>query len=290
MNSVTSMDGTRVGFAQLGDGPGVVLVQGAMGTAANYLELSRFLSRSFTVYVPDRRGRGMSPREYSPDHSIQRDVEDLHCLLSHTGAQFVFGLSSGAVIALEASRTLSQIRKVALYEPPFQPNGMPKEMIARFNLEVSEGRPSAALVTAMTLVRLGPPWLRALPRPLLQLFVARSLVKESRNQDMERYAPLRELLAAMRYDFNIVAAMADSIGAFRHVEAQVLLLGGSRSPRYLKEALASLEHVLPQAHRIAFEGLDHSAPWNRDRGGDPQRIAGALLEFFGAQQGAPFNQ
>jgi pimeloyl-ACP methyl ester carboxylesterase len=284
LNSVISKDGTRIGYDQVGEGPGVVLVQGAMGTAANYRELARGLSRNLTVYVPDRRGRGMSPREYSADHNIQRDVEDLDCLLSHTGAQFVFGLSSGAVIALEASRTLPRIRKVALYEPPFQQNGMSGEMIARFNLEVSSGRLSAALVTAMTLVRLGPLWLRAVPRQFLQLLVARSLVREGRIQGPERYAPMSELLPAMRYDFNIVGAMAASIGAFSHVEAQVLLLGGSNSPKYLKAALDSLEHILPHAHRTELKGLDHSAPWNCDRGGQPLRISEALFEFFKTEQ------
>jgi pimeloyl-ACP methyl ester carboxylesterase len=284
LNSVISKDGTRVGYEQVGQGPGIVLVQGAMGTAANYRELARRLSQNFTVFVPDRRGRGMSPREYRPDHSIERDVEDLDCLLSHTGAQFVFGLSSGAVIALEAARTLPRIRKVALYEPPFQQHGMSAEMIARFNLEVSEGRLSAALVTAMTLVRLGPPWLRAVPRCLVQLFIARSFVKEERIQVAQGYAPMSELLPAMRYDFNIVGAMAGPLGAFRQVEAQVLLLGGRKSPAYLKEALNSLQDILPHVRRTEFKGLDHSAPWNCDRGGDPPPIAAALLEFFGAEQ------
>ena len=269
-------------MTQVGEGPGVVLVQGAMGTAANYRELARILSRSFTVYVPDRRGRGMSPRQYSPDHSIQRDVEDLDCLLFHTRAQYVFGLSSGAVIALEAARTLPQIRKVALYEPPLQQHGMSEEMIARFNLEVSQGRLSAALVTAMMLVRLGPPWLRAVPRSLLQLLIARSLVADQRSQGAGGYAPMSELLPAMRYDFNIVSSMTGPVRAFRQVEAQVLLLGGSKSPRYLKEALVSLEFILPHAQRHEFKGLDHSAPWNADRGGEPLRISATLLEFFKA--------
>jgi pimeloyl-ACP methyl ester carboxylesterase len=283
LNSVISKDGTRIGFEQVGQGPGVVLIQGAMGTAANYRELSGFLAPSFTVYLPDRRGRGMSPCEYGADHSIQRDVEDLDALLSHTGAQLVFGLSSGAVIALEASRTLATIRKVALYEPPFQLNGMSSELIARFNHEVNTGRLSAAMVTAMNLVKLGPPWLKAVPRPLLQLFIGRSLLSEKQVQGAGGYAPLSELLPTMRYDFNIVGAMAGPIDAFRQVQVSVLLLGGSRSPRYLKDALGSLEEILPHAHRSELSGLDHSAPWNRDRGGDPRRIAAALCEFLGTE-------
>jgi hypothetical protein len=53
----------------------------------------------------------MSPHEYSPDHCIQKELEDLGSLLAKTGAHFVFGQSSGAVIALEASRVLSSIHK-----------------------------------------------------------------------------------------------------------------------------------------------------------------------------------
>ena len=119
MSAVTSEDGTPIGYRQYGRGPGVILVMGAMGTAHNYDQLARVLASDFTVYVPDRRGRGMSPREYSPDHSIQKELEDLGSLLAKTGAHLVFGLSSGAVIALEASQALSSIHKAALYDPPF---------------------------------------------------------------------------------------------------------------------------------------------------------------------------
>ena len=57
LGNVTSRDGTQIGYRQIGSGPGVVLVQGAMGTARNYDELARLLAKDFTVYVPDRRGQ-----------------------------------------------------------------------------------------------------------------------------------------------------------------------------------------------------------------------------------------
>jgi pimeloyl-ACP methyl ester carboxylesterase len=88
---VISTDGTEIGYRQYGRRPGVVLVMGAMGTAHHYDELAKALAGDFTVYVPDRRGRGMSPREYGPDHSIQKELEDLGSLLAHTGARWVFG-------------------------------------------------------------------------------------------------------------------------------------------------------------------------------------------------------
>ena len=42
----------------------------------------------------------------------------MEALLTATGSRNVFGLSSGAIISLQAALTLPAIRKVALYEPP----------------------------------------------------------------------------------------------------------------------------------------------------------------------------
>ena len=58
--SVTSRDGTLIGYRQLGDGTEVVLLHGAGQSSANLLALARALMDCFTVYVPDRRGRGMN--------------------------------------------------------------------------------------------------------------------------------------------------------------------------------------------------------------------------------------
>src|SRR6266705_880898 len=94
--SVTSRDGATIGYRQLGEA----------------------LSDSFTVYLPDRRGRGMSG-PYSKDYGIQQDVEDMDALLTKTGAHHVFGVSSGGIICLQAALTLPAIHKAAIFEPPF---------------------------------------------------------------------------------------------------------------------------------------------------------------------------
>jgi pimeloyl-ACP methyl ester carboxylesterase len=67
VGSVTSADGTTVGYRRVGDGPDVVLVHGGGQSSQNLMTLARTLSDRFTVYVPDRRGRGMSG-PYRADH------------------------------------------------------------------------------------------------------------------------------------------------------------------------------------------------------------------------------
>src|SRR5712691_12515722 len=90
--SVTSQDGTTIGYRQLGHGPGVVLVHGAMESAQSHMQLAEALADAFTVYVPDRRGRGLSG-PYGKDYGLQKEVEDMDALLTKTGAHNVFGVS-----------------------------------------------------------------------------------------------------------------------------------------------------------------------------------------------------
>jgi pimeloyl-ACP methyl ester carboxylesterase len=277
--TIASADGTHIGFRKIGHGPGLVLVQGAMGTAWNYDELARALSSFFTVYLPDRRGRGMSPLAYQPTHVIDRDIEDLDAVMLCTGARFVFGLSSGAIIALAATARLPVILKSAIYEPPFYPRGISHRLILRFNREVGLGRLADALLTAGRIVKLGPKLLRFMPRRLAVL-ATRAILRREARSGSGRYAPLRLLIPAMRFDFNVVASMDRKARDFATLDKPILLLGGDRSPKYLREALIDLDGILPDADIIEFKGLDHSGPWNVDRGGQPEPIARALREFF----------
>src|SRR5258708_31855397 len=120
--SVLSADGTIIGYRQFGHGPGVILLHGAASSGYNHVQLAEQLSTAFTVYVPDRRGRGLSGT-YGADYSIQKDIEDMDALLTKTGAHQVFGVSSGGFIWLQAALTLPTIHKAALYEPMLLING-----------------------------------------------------------------------------------------------------------------------------------------------------------------------
>lgn len=276
--SVTSLDGTQIGYRQYGHGPGLIIVQGAMGTAYNYDELARALADEFTVYVPDRRGRGLTPKDFTADYSIQNEIQDVDSLIRKTDAHFLFGLSSGAIIAMEATRTLSSVHKAVIYEPPYQ-KGYSVELRERLNSEVSRGDLAAALVTLSKIVRLGPAIMNFIPRPILEIMTGRAIRAED-EKGTGNYASLRDLIPSTRFDVRIVAEMADKAELYKDVRPEVLLLGGSNSPTYLKDALSSLQNILPHARRIELEGLDHSGPWNSDRQGQPRKVAEAMREFL----------
>jgi len=276
--TVTSRDGTAIGFKRRGSGPGLVLIQGAMGTAYNYEELANALSVALTVYTPDRRGRGMSPKPYDPEHFIARDVEDVDAVLVETGASQIFGLSSGAMIALEAARTLSRVSKACIYEPPFYADGIDLDGIRQFNIEVDRGDVASALVSAGRIVGLAPPPVRVLPKPIARLLTA--AVIRGDDKDSSPHAKLRELIPSMRYDFNDVSSMQGKMATMANIDKPMLLLSGTKSPGYLRHSVRSLERVIPHSRHIELEGLDHSGAWNIARGGHPETVATALLEFF----------
>ena len=279
-SSVTSPDGTTIGYRQLGQGPGVLLLHGSMSSGQNHMQLAGALSRAFTVYVPDRRSRGLSG-PYSKDYSIQKDVEDLDALLTKTGAHNVFGVSSGGIICLQAALTLPAIHKAAIFEPPFFMNDpvTPTTVLTRFDQEMARGKVAAALITGMKGAQMGPPIFNAMPRWLLESLVSMAMKSEEK-KGSGGYVPMRMLAPTLHFDFQLVVEMSGKLESFRSIRTEVLLLGGSKSPAYLKGALDALEKVLPHVKRVEFPGLGHAASWNTDRGGQPQPVAQELRQFF----------
>ncbi len=113
---MTSQDGTIIGYRQMGSGPGIILLHGGVNASQNLMKLGTALSDEFTVYIPDRRGRGMSG-PIDSNYSIEKEDEDLDAMLKQTGAHFVFGTADGALFALHAAISLPNIHKVVAYEP-----------------------------------------------------------------------------------------------------------------------------------------------------------------------------
>jgi pimeloyl-ACP methyl ester carboxylesterase len=276
---VTSKDGTTIGYRQLGHGPAVVLLHGDMESAQSHIQLAEALAATFTVYVPDRRGRGLSG-PYGKDYSIQKDVEDMDALLAKTGAHNVFGISSGGIIWLQAALSLPAIHKAIIYEPPLLINGsLSIAWLTRFDKEIAQGKVASALITAMKGTQMGPPVFNVMPRWLLELLTNMAMKNEDKKAKDDDVT-MRMLAPTLHYDLQLVVKMAEKLESFKAIRAEVLLLGGSKSPAYLKVALDALEKVLPHVTRIEFSGLGHRGSGNTNRGGKPERVAQELRRFF----------
>ena len=280
--SVISADGTRIGYRQLGQGPGLVLTHGSMQSAASHLGLAAALADVFTIYLPDRRGRGMSG-PYGDSYGIHREVEDLAALLDATGARNAYGISASGLAVLEAARTLTSLDKIAVYEPAITEASSPHtEWLVRFDREMAAGKVAAAMVTALIGLQLGSPALNVMPRWLLVAFTNMALrgeAKKLRPGDISTAT----LAATLHYEGQLIAEMTGSADRFSTIKADVLLMSGTKGLPYLKPELDRLQAALPQARRVDFAGLDHGAPADRSQlneGGKPEAVTAVIREFF----------
>lgn len=281
IDEVTSRDGTRIGFLRLGHGPGLVLLHGSMQTARSHLQLAGHLSDTFTVYLPDRRGRGLSGPP-GPGHGIRQEVEDLDAVLTATDARYVFGVSASGLVALEAARALPAVDKVAVYEPALLTNLEQNAWLARYDQHMSEGRIAAALVTTMKGLTLGPPILNLMPDPLLVLLTKLAMRNEERKA-ADGAATMRSLAPTLHCEGTLLAEMTCSAQRFGTVTADVLLLGGSKGLRLFLPGMRALEQALPHVRRVEFAGLDHGGSADvssANRGAKPDVVGAELRRFF----------
>ena len=154
MSTTVSADGTKIAYTRAGSGPALVLVDGAMcyrGSSPNDA-LAKELAAHFTVYTYDRRGRGESG-DTGP-YTVEREVEDLAAVVEEAGGEaFLFGISSGAALALEAASRVP-ITKLAVYEPPFIVDDtrkrVPADYAARLDEALKEGKRGKAVKMFMT--------------------------------------------------------------------------------------------------------------------------------------------
>src|SRR5262249_8608671 len=198
---VISRDGTRIGYRQVGRGPGLVLLHGSMQSAASHMGLATALADAFTVYLPDRRGRGLSGPA-GDDYSMASEVDDVGALLTHTGARNLFGVSSSGLIALQSALTLHAIDRVAVYEPalllPGHDPGL-TNWLPRFDREIAEGATAAALITSMIGLQLGPAIFNRMPRWLLEGFTNMALKGEDKKAAPNDIT-MRKLAPTLHYE------------------------------------------------------------------------------------------
>ena len=259
----------------MGTGPGLIILPAGMQASQHYMRLATALSDAFTLYVVDRRGRGLSG-PHGDHYAMTKECEDLDALLAQTGAHFVFGHSSSALIALQAALTLSSVSKVAIYEPPLSLHGsISTAWIPTFDREIAEGKLASALITFIKADNLSrvPRWVLL---PLLKWYLSRE-----KKPPLPNDVTMKALIPTQRFDGLLVKEMDGSLENFAEVQAEVLILGGAKSPAFLRDILDALSRTLPHVKRIEYPDLDHSGPnQNGPNQKGPERIAKDLRAFF----------
>ena len=278
-SSVTSYDGTIIGYRQMGSGPGLIIMHGGISSSQYFMKLAMALSDDFTVYIPDRRGRGLSG-PFGDNYSLQREVEDLEALIKKTDAHYLFGASSGALIILQSTLTLPGIHKIALYEPLIYVNKSEMDKfnaaVQRYDKKISNGKWIAAMVGITKANENPPSAFYKLPDFLMAIIFTLILwIDTIRVQGDD--VTIKDLMPTLKFDVQLVNETEGKLENFKDVSVEVLLLNGSKSSILLKDSLDALNNVLPHVNRVELQGLGHDSAQNY---GKPERVAQELKRFF----------
>jgi pimeloyl-ACP methyl ester carboxylesterase len=266
MKTVISKDGTTIAFDQSGQGPVVILVDGALQYRAfdqGMAQLADLLAPHFTVIHYDRRGRGDSTD--TQPYAVAREVEDIEALIEAAGGQAsLFGISSGAALAMQAAIALGdRIQKLVMYEPPYNDDETARrswnEYTRKLGELLAEGRQGDAVGLFMMLVG----------------------ASEEQVEGMHQHPmwPLWEAVGhTLAYDHTAILGEEASIPVelAAQVTVPALILTGSESFPFMHETAKTLAATMPNAQHRILEGQTHEV--------SSEALAPLLSEFFKADE------
>jgi pimeloyl-ACP methyl ester carboxylesterase len=257
---VRSADGTEIACDRVGAGPALVLVVGAFCDRATLRRLADTLAAEFTVYSYDRRGRGSSGD--TPPYSVEREIEDLDAIIALAGGSaFVYGHSSGAIIALEAAARRVPAARLAVYEPPYIVDGTrsrPVDLTERVTALVSSGRHGDAI----TLFYLEGP---QIPPEVV-----------SRMQAGPMWPRLEALAPTLLNDLAVSADQTVPGARLATIEIPTLVLGGGASPDWARISAEAVAAAIPGARHVSVAGQTHAIA--------DDVLAALLVEFFRSER------
>jgi pimeloyl-ACP methyl ester carboxylesterase len=261
MPSITSKDGTVIAYDKVGNGPAIILVNGALGHRGlnGEQQLASLLASNFTVFFYDRRGRGESS-ETKP-YSVEGEIADLEALINEAGGEaFVHGTSAGAALALLAAQKLGRdkILKLSLYEPPY-------------DAYLKDGKNSFSEVKTKLkeLVAAGK------PGDAIEFFFESIGTPEDAIQGIKQspaWSPMEKIGHTLVYDFEILGTGIVPASVAKNIDMPAQILDGSKSYEFMHHAASSLSKIITNSKRKTLKDQTHQA--------SAEVLAPVLSDFF----------
>jgi pimeloyl-ACP methyl ester carboxylesterase len=243
---------SSVDVRTVGQGPGLVVIPGGTRRAHHYDKMAAALADQFTVHMIDRRGRGASP-PIDADYGLETEVADAIEVLDETGARQIFGHSYGGLVGLHVALH-RDLERLILFEPAVSLDGGIDLSWLEDHEKIATARDYAFFLTTM----------QFMPRTPIAVPLLWTLLRVNRD--------VREMLPTIIPELRQVAVLDSDGSRYEDVATPTLLLGGGRSPAYLRDILPMLAGILPQAKAIMIPECDHNGP---DLSG-PEKVAALI--------------
>ncbi|MFD5027939.1 alpha/beta fold hydrolase [Streptomyces sp. NPDC058373] len=256
MDTVVSQDGTPIAYERRGEGPTLVLVGGAMTTGEHAAPLAGLLAGDFAVVTYDRRGRGRSGD--TRPYTVHREVEDLAKVVGAVGAPAaLYGVSSGAALALHAASAGLPVSRIALYEPPFT---------------IGEADPSRREAYRSRLVALLAADDRGGAVELFMTHIGLTPEMIAGARQSPAWPGLEAVAPTLAYDDEVLGDGGPPLDRLALVSVPTLVMAGSASPPAMGEAARTVAGALPDAEYRELDGQTHDVA--------PEAVAAVLREFL----------
>ncbi len=261
MHTVSSPDGTTIAYDKVGEGPALILVDGALSvhSSGGKSELAKMLAPHLAVYGYDRRGRGGSGD--TQPYAVDREIEDIDALIDHAGGSaFLYGHSSGGTLAMQAAVRLGgRVSKIAIYEAPHNDDPDAQEPWSEYLSELghvlADGRRGDAVA----------------------LFMRFGGTPDDQIESMRQapfWASMEAVAPTLAYDH--AAIIGERWTAPTDLAARVsvpaLVIAGEASFPFMPHAARALSQAMPQGHLRMLAGQTHNV--------SPGVLAPVLLDFF----------
>jgi pimeloyl-ACP methyl ester carboxylesterase len=259
MNTTTSTDGTTIAYDRLGQGPAVIMVDGALCARGSKQELAKILADGFTVYNYDRRGRGDSGD--TRPYGVAREIEDIAAMIEAAGGSAsLYGHSSGACLAFEAAAQLGdRVTRLAMYEAPYNDAPGVREPWATYIAQLTEALAAGRNGDAVA---------------LFMGFIGTSDEHVAGMRQAPFWPALEAIAPTLAYDHTGILGPDLAVPAARaaRVPTPTLVMYGGAGAPFMRETAETLSRALPDARLRGLDAQTHDV--------NPDALAPLLADFF----------
>ncbi len=244
LKKVISRDGTEIAYEIIGSGEPLIVAGGALSDHSAAAELSKVLSKYFSVISYDRRGRGESGDSFI--YEPLREIEDIEALARLFEEEvFLYGHSSGAALVLRACTYYGDLVKGAiLYEPPFNSDAKATEFFVKSKEDLKKlilNKDADAAVSHFL------------------SFIGLPEVKIAESKNSLEWEKMLKIYHTLEYEMEILGKNGEiPVSLARKINIPTLILYGEKSLDSLAATAIKLSELIPDSVLKSFQGQYHN--------------------------------